>query len=45
MKGLHITNLNVFAIKKSVKVETEMQRLASKLIDYDPIPYIDDNVI
>ena len=44
MKGLHITNLNVTAIKKSVKVETEMQRLASKLIDYDPIPYIDVNV-
>ena len=44
MKGLHITNLNVTAIKKSVKVETEMQRLASKLIDYDPKPYIDDNV-
>ena len=44
IKGLHITNLNVTAIKKSVKVETEMHRLASKLIDYDPIPYIDDNV-
>ena len=30
------------AIKKSVKAEFEMQRLAeNRLVDYEPMPYID----
>ena len=33
MKGLHI--------KKNVKVESEMQRLANRLVDFEPMPDID----
>ena len=35
MKGLHITNFNAAAIKKNVKVESEMQRLADRLVDFE----------
>ena len=41
MKALHITNFNVAAITKSVKVESEMERLANRLLEYEPIPYFD----
>ena len=40
MQGLHITNFNVAAIKKSVKVEAEMERLANRLVEPIPIHYL-----
>ena len=35
---LHITNINVAAIKKSVKVEAEMERLANRLVEPISMP-------
>ena len=38
LQGLYINNFNLTAIKKSTKVESEVERLAEKLIEPVPKP-------
>ena len=42
IRGLHILNFNLAAIKKSVKVEAEMERLANKLVKPIQMPIFTD---